>query len=45
MTVMTTLGFAFRLRDLALSTYSPDAEDYSSAEDSLIRLLALVPAS
>ncbi|KAF9275557.1 hypothetical protein BGZ68_010709 [Mortierella alpina] len=45
MTVMTTLGLACRLRDLALSAYNPDAEDYSSAEDTLIRLLALVPAS
>ncbi|CAO3567343.1 unnamed protein product [Mortierella alpina] len=44
MTVMTTLGLAFRLKDLALSAYNPDAEDISS-EDSLIRLLALVPAS
>ncbi|KAF9962188.1 hypothetical protein BGZ70_008104 [Mortierella alpina] len=40
MTVMTTLGLAFRLKDLALSAYNPDAEDTSS-EDSLIRLLAL----
>ncbi|KAF9576469.1 hypothetical protein EC968_007947 [Mortierella alpina] len=45
MTVMTTMGLAFRLKDLALSVYNPDAEDYTSSEDSLIRLLALVPAS
>ncbi|KAG9327346.1 hypothetical protein KVV02_007122 [Mortierella alpina] len=45
MTVMTTLGLACRLKDLALSAYNPDAEDYTSSEDSLIRLLALVPDS